>query len=325
MKKNKDNITVIIRSVGERTEQACYNLLKNFFHEEQIVIVRATPFSESIRQSFKIAIDRALPWTLCIDADVLVDIEQLPALIQKAIQTDDNVLQVQGLVLDKFIPVIRPAGNHLYRTALMGKALEFIPEEGTSLRPETDMLNEMSKQGYPWLQCDVLVGIHDFEQYYEDIYRKCFLQAHKHSYLIPLIEPYWIEKSSEDLDFKIAVMALNSGKIFSEKVFVDKKFLNVQAMEVLKMEHIQEKHSINSFDYVHETILEYQKSDFLKNHQERIFSTKNWNSLKISVNQIDNQRHGLIFRTFHYFLYRMSSIKKYIKDKIKVSKWNILT
>ena len=320
MKLNNENITVFIRSVGERTEQPCFNLLKNVFDEAQIVIVRETPFSESIRQSFKIAIDRASPWTLCIDADVLVDIEQLPKLFQKAIQTGDNVLQIQGLIMDKFIPVIRPAGNHLYRTALLEKALEFIPAEGTSLRPETYMLNEMSKQGYPWLQCDVLVGIHDFEQYYEDIYRKCFLQAHKHGYLIPLIEPYWIEKSREDLDFKIAVMALNSGKIFSEKVFVDKEFLKVQAIEVLKMEHIQEKQSIGSFNNIFKIILEYQNSDFLKTHQEAIFTKKNWNRLRMFDKRVENKKKlGFIFRTFRY-IFQMGSIKKFIKDNIRVSK-----
>jgi hypothetical protein len=313
-----ENVTLIIRSVGERTEQACFNLLKKVFHESHIMIVRETPFSESIRQSFKIAIDRALPWTLCIDADVLVDIEQLSTLIQKAIHTDDNVLQMQGLVLDKFIPVIRPAGNHLYRTALLGKALEFIPEEGTSLRPETDMLNEMSKQGYPWLQCDVLVGIHDFEQYFEDIYRKCFLQAHKHNYLIPLIEPYWIEKSRYDLDFKVAVLALRSGKVYGEKLFIDKNFLKEEAIDVLSMKHIQEKTGNFELDTISDIIQEYQESDFLKKNQEKIFHRKNWNSLKVFTksSEVKSQK-PLRIKVIRFVLYRLGFLIEQVGIRIK--------
>ena len=313
-----ENVTLIIRSVGERTEQACFNLLKNVFDEAQIVIVRETPFSESIRKSFKIAMDRALPWTLCIDADVLVDIEQLPNLIQKALQTDEHVFQVQGLVLDKFIPVIRPAGNHLYRTSLLEKAMPFIPEEGTSLRPETDMLNEMAKQGYPWLQCDVLVGIHDFEQYYEDIYRKCFLQAHKHAYLIPLIETYWIEKSKYDQDFRVALLALRSGKVYGEKIFIDKEFLKEEAIDVLSIRHIQEKTGNCGFDNISHIVYEYRNSDFLKKNQENIFTKRNWNSLKVFTKTSEvKRRKPLIIRIIRFALYHFGLYIEQVGIRIK--------
>lgn len=233
--------TVIIRSVGERTEDACVELLKHVFPQDNVTILRATPFSEAVRQSFRLAIERGLPWLVCVDADVLVDVDQLPKLILKALELEESVFQIQGLVLDKFVPIHRPAGNHVYRTSLLEKALQFIPEEGVSLRPESDMLNEMSRQGHPWVQCDVVVGIHDFEQYYADIYRTCFLHGVKHLSWLPHLEPYWNLRAPEDFDFELAAVASLSGRIYKGTVYVDKAFSAKEFEHIMALKSFTEK------------------------------------------------------------------------------------
>jgi len=73
MMKNLDEIlTVVIRSIGERTENKCYQLIEKQISKRNIFIVRKRPFTESIKESFKIAIEEKRKWLLCIDADVLV-------------------------------------------------------------------------------------------------------------------------------------------------------------------------------------------------------------------------------------------------------------
>lgn len=269
---------VIVRSVQERTEKLCMQLiLEQGVPGDQVRVVRETPFSAAMKKSFRLGIESGLKWTCCIDADVLLKPGALVGLLQKAEEQPGNVCLVQGLVLDKFIQVKRPAGNHVYRSSLLEKAIRSIPEEGSSLRPESDMLSVMSKQGHPWVQCDVVAGIHDFEQYYGDIYRKCFLQAHKHAYLIPVLEPYWLEKSREDPDFEVAVMALRSGKVYGEQVLVDKNFLQNEAGDVLKMKRIKEKGGTVAPVPVSEIICEIERGPFLTNYQEQIFPADRWN------------------------------------------------
>lgn len=293
------DVFVIIRSVGERTETACRNGLEKIFPSEHIATVKKTPFSEAIRESFAIAMQYDLPWTLCIDADVLVDTAQLPKLLQKTSKADRRIFEIQGLVLDKFISGWRPAGNHLYRTRLMRKAIPLIPEEGLSLRPESDMLTAMTRYGYPWMQCDEKIGIHDFEQYYEDIYRKCFLHAHKMKIypFAPLLEPYWEEKSGQDIDYLVALMGWRSGKKYDREVFVDKNFLENEVKRVLKESDIYEKETLILMDVI-EGIIEESKSNlFIHEYQETIFPSQYAN--RIVRAEPGSEKSNILKRMFH--------------------------
>lgn len=321
-----DDTYVLIRSVGERTEQACLGILRQVFLEENIVIVRRTPFSESIRESFDLAMRRGLPWSLCIDADVLVDVEQLHNLLQKALEADERIFEVQGLVLDKFFPIWRPAGNHLYRTSLMGKALTCIPEEGLSLRPESDMLISMSEEGYPCMQCDIKLGIHDFEQYYEDIYRKSFLQAHKHSLFVPILESYWSERVKVDEDFVVALMGLRAGKSYQNKMYVDKQFLLKKIRAVFQKAGIMEKVPISGGVQLTQIFndIEITCADH-KEIQETVFPYHRWNTISpsgvfggIELKEAQLEKYGFKLWTHPqaYFRYAESTNEEFLSDLV---------
>ena len=176
----EDSVLVVVRSSGERTADLCVDRLVGLFSPASIFKVQTSPFSRAIIESLKIGMASNKEWLLCIDADVLVSVVGIKKLLLNIPRADANVFEIQGLVLDKFLPVVRPAGNHLFRREYAEKAIDAIPAEGTSLRPESDMLNRMSDAGFPWIQCDAIVGLHDYEQYRQDIYRKCFLHAQKH-------------------------------------------------------------------------------------------------------------------------------------------------
>jgi hypothetical protein len=279
-----NNLTVIIRSSGERTLSYCKKLLEFQVPEENIIVIEEAPFSAALRKTLQVGIDKEKEWTLCIDADVLVKADVLPCLMESAENADDNIFEIQGLVLDKFFPILRPAGNHLYRTAFMDKAIKLIPEEGTSLRPESDMLNEMSANGYPWQQIDLIVGLHDFKQYYGDIYKKCFLQAHKHTEFVSLAEPYWDSKKDVDNDFRVALLGVRSGKIYAKNVFVDRNFLTSETNDVLKLMKIEEKKPIPAENFLVsfvDNIFEAQNyNDYLnKEIQKRMFPLQNLNKV----------------------------------------------
>ena len=149
-------------------------------------------------------------WTLCVDADVL----PLPGLrdfIKEASGLPCHFVEAQALVADKFLPSLRPAGNHLYRTALIPKALDVIPAEGV-LRPESSMLESLGQEGYPYHQSTWLVGLHDFEQAPADIYSKASLHGHKHAYLANLLLPLWECWADRDPDYRIALSGFNEAR-----------------------------------------------------------------------------------------------------------------
>lgn len=217
-----DKVTIIIRSVGERTESLCRDLiLAQGLAPANITIVRESPFSAAMRESFKIGLERDLRWTLCVDADVLLRPGSIHQLVQMAEMQEDNVCEVQGFILDKFFGGPREAGNHLYRTALLNEVTRQIPMEGVDIRPEYYTLKTMKDKGYPWVTVPYVVGLHDFEQYYHDIFRKCFVHAHKHDHRLYLFARYWRRMSSTDKDYAVALTGLATGLVTTEHIRID--------------------------------------------------------------------------------------------------------
>ena len=214
-------VTVIIRAAGERTEEACRRLLAEQVPAEGIVVVRERPFAAALRESFRIGTERSRPWTLCIDADVLVRDGAVAELLALARRTTEDVFEVQGMVLDKLFGGPRPAGNHLYRTALFPRALECAASCAKSVRPENDTLEGMRALGHPWKQEELVVGLHDFEQFFKDIYRKAFVHARKHLFFLPALEPYWQRKAAEDTDFRVTLLGLEDGRRHQGPITVD--------------------------------------------------------------------------------------------------------
>jgi hypothetical protein len=217
-----ENVTVIIRSVGERTTSICQQLIiEQGLPADAVFVVNEAPFSKAMRESFSIGIKEGRPWTLCVDADVLLRPRSIFNLLKIAAQQKKNVCEIQGYVLDKFYGGTRQAGNHLYRTNLLNKMIESIPEEGVNIRPETYALERMQNIGHPWVKVNILIGLHDFEQSHEDIFRKSFIHAHKHLNDFKLIVPYWRECANQDTDYLSALSGLAAGVEHIDPVRID--------------------------------------------------------------------------------------------------------
>lgn len=213
-----DEVTAVIRSAGERTEAACNHLLSSQVSEENISVIHERPFTKALERTFEIGMQRGRPWTLVVDADVLIRDGAISQILEMAEQAEDNVFEVQGRMLDKLFGGARPCGLHLYRTALLPEAIDCIPAQGVTMRPETLVLRRMASRGYPWVQEEIVVGLHDYEQYYRDIYRKAFAHAHKHGRYVPHLESLWRRLAEEDPDYQVALWGLRAGQIFDGTV-----------------------------------------------------------------------------------------------------------
>jgi len=239
MTRGHSDVTIVVRECGERTAELCVWLLQQTFPEHEIHRVSARPFSETLRLSLEKGKAEGRPWTLCIDADVLV-LPELTELLAEAETMPTDVFEIQGLVIDKLMTAPRAAGNHLYRTDLIPRALPLIAA-GQGLRPETEMIEAMASEGFPNRQSVIVVGLHDFEQSYRDIYAKAFLHGHKHRFLLPLYRPLWKLLARSDADYRVALAALDEACSDSAPPSVSRDFRAEQANAVAARLGLSEK------------------------------------------------------------------------------------
>lgn len=229
-------------------------MLEGIFPRDNIEIISSRPFSATLRNSLVHGLATGRDWTFCVDADVLVHESGIRELFRRAASAGDDYFEFHGFVADKFFGDFRPAGNHLYKTAHLQRALALIPEEGVSLRPETFMLKAMQDQGiehkyYP----DLIVGIHDYEQYYSDIFAKGYLHSRKHVAHLSRLLPNWWKRAETDDDFKVLLWGIGIGISHGGNVFADKSKVPFEIFEYL-FDGREEKPPLNaaelSGDYI---------------------------------------------------------------------------
>lgn len=294
-----EEIIVVLRSANERTLNTCKNLLLNVLPSTQIETIQEIPFNNAVKKCYEIGLNSEKEWLLTIDADVLVSEEGVKKLINKSFETDKRFFQIQGLILDKFFPIVRPSGIHIYRTCYLEEALRLVPDPGTSLRPESHVINAMRVKGHPWLQSDCVVGIHDFEQSYQDIFRKCHLQAKKHQTFIEQAISIWERKRKEDLDFQIAIWGAKLGAIHSGTVQVSKNFLNQEIEDLFKLKKIVPKSIIDKPIEVDKILSD--SSNYDQDLQETMFPASLWNQVHSQNSTV--KKNSFLKRGF-YFLAR---------------------
>lgn len=199
-----DDVSLVVRESGERTSEACCRLLADMFGGP-VHRVSGRPFSMTLRRSLACGARLDRPWTLCVDADVLV-LPGMKTLVAEARALPDRTFVAQALVVDKLLPVRRPAGNHLYRTKHIDAALSLIPDDDV-LRPESDMILRMRERGFGFHQSRTVVGLHDFEQSSADLFAKAYLHGHKHRSFKDELLLIWGTLAATDPDYEVALAA----------------------------------------------------------------------------------------------------------------------
>lgn len=197
------DITVIVRSVGERTEEKCIERLKNFFRTDDIHVVKnVTPFTAAIRKCYEIGLSEGKKWCLIVDADVFFYDDKLRHFIENCNRIGDKVDRgfcFQAYLYDNFFEECRLAGVHLYKTKWLDCAFPFI--DNNKGRPESWVIRNMSWEGYPFYVIDTSIGIHDYFQAYKDIIAKGMLHAQKQTDIDRLVVK-WEKKKQENKDFE---------------------------------------------------------------------------------------------------------------------------
>lgn len=255
------DVTVVIRSVGERTLELCRQLVCEQVPVENVFVINQYPFQKAAQRSCEIGIELGRPWTLFLDADILLRRNGVQTLRNWAITAGDQALYVQGSILDKIFGRPRRAGPSLHRTSLLPIKLKYLSTEGRSLRPETDVAMKLATLGYPHPLHDMIVAVHDFEQYYRDIYRKAFIHAHKHADHITNLEPLWQRLAVREPDYQVCLWGLRDARAFNGVVSLDVRRFPKELNDICGLQQLQEKKALcaemfASFD-IDNMIVEY--------------------------------------------------------------------
>lgn len=246
---NSDYI-VVIRSSNERTEALCQKIVQKEAEGQQVVTIHEKPFKKALEKGFRIAIDAETKWLITVDADMLILPGAFKVLREEAEKMPEHYLQLQGRILDKISGKIRKAGPRIYRVALLEEALELSRNYTDSIRPEALIVGSMGKKGHHSRYIDFVTCLHDYEQYYKDLYRKTFVHARKHEEFVSAIIQCSVENLKKDPDFRVILKALWDGLMFEDEISIDTRLFTDKADKALLELQMDEKSLIPaSFDY----------------------------------------------------------------------------
>ncbi len=248
MSNNYSDLIVVIRTVRERTFEACRELVFKQIPKHLVYIVSEQPFETTLRRCYEIGIDSGAKWMMTIDADVLLREGAIKDFLLEAEALPHNYFQLEGLLHDKLTGIYRKVGHRIYRTEYLNKAINLLPQPREAIRPEYTTLLRMEKLGYLSQEVNIVFGIHDYEQYFSDIYRKAFVHAQKHPQWIPDFIKRWKCQASQDEDYRIALRGLYDGLLCTQQVAIDKRDFIQNAKFALEDLELSKKNQIQVAD-----------------------------------------------------------------------------
>lgn len=213
------DVFVVVREAGERTADAARALAAAEVGADRVASIREAPFAAALRRGLEIGVEAGRRWTLCLDADVLLRpgaIGDLVAAAEAAAERDPMLLGASGQVADVLLGQMRVAGNSMYRTAHLPAALATGEFRASKRRPESYLKQVMRRSGHEWLAADVLMGLHDDEQYYRDVFRTAFTHERKHRRFVPYATRYWTRTERENPDHRIALWGVRVSEMIGE-------------------------------------------------------------------------------------------------------------
>lgn len=196
-----DNVSCVIRSVGERTEKLCYKNLSEIGLNP--VIVTGNPFYATLKRSFNEAIkmDKEYCVMVMIDADCIPFQGEILEFINKAISICEYSVLSK---MDCFIfGMIRRNGARVYKTEKLKKTVKLIENID---RPESSLHKE-----YGIKHIDIVCCKHGYEQYFRDLWRTVYMHGIKSRDSKVLKKRYEYWKSQLDIESRICATAYEEG------------------------------------------------------------------------------------------------------------------
>lgn len=165
-------IGVIIRSVGERTENLCVEAVTR--ETDQVDLVKNVyPFTEAVRRMIRIAEEKKYEHYLGLDADVILKPGWLQRITED-VKSMKDFFKIEYGIMDRFIRGTAFFGVHIYNSAYNFKMLRALTGTVNTSKPEGNIRHVIKKDH---VQIPEPIGYHGFEQWKRDIFNRWALRA----------------------------------------------------------------------------------------------------------------------------------------------------
>ena len=217
------DVSCVVRSVGERTEKICCDILTSVGLTPHIVT--GQPFYVTLKNAFQKAIELDKEYCLMIDADCIPFAEKIPKFIDISVPICDYT--VLSKMDCNIFGMVRNNGVRLYKTKKLKKIINLIE---TVDRPESTLHKK-----YGIKNIDIICCQHGYEQYYKDLWRTIYMHGIKSKNSKNLKNRYDYWKSQSDIESKICAFAYEEGIKSKDKhiPLFDYKRFNVEEKGLL--------------------------------------------------------------------------------------------
>jgi len=246
------DLHVIVRAAGERTADYCCKELARQTSDDLVERIELSPFWRTLREGLERGLKSGAAWVMMCDADIIPSPDAVTHVRGWIKEADAKVGVLSGMVQDKLFGGIRFGGIRLYRASVIPDMLELMPPEGETVRPESSALHRLAERGWRHETVTELVGLHDYEQYYRDIYRKAFLHMQKHDYVAERFIPLWKKLAANDVDYRVALGGAASAILELGDVDCDVSHSAYRPEEVLQRLSLEEKDTLNLDQCIYE-------------------------------------------------------------------------
>lgn len=215
-------IAVAVRATNERTLPLLVKQLSSQLSIGDVLKVfnEQEPFYIKLEKCYKWCIAENADISLIIDADILLR-KNILKLIKSKFKVLPRKYSGFGIMLfDRFFQRPKFRGLHVYRTSYLPLYLYYLPQVKNSLRPESDLKNKVGNLGLVFSNDFIkfyVAGLHDYFQWYDDIFWKMVVRS-KRSY--DLIALDYIPKEN-NIENRIAYEGLRAGDKL-ESIVLDK-------------------------------------------------------------------------------------------------------
>jgi hypothetical protein len=232
---------IVVRSSGERTLQVCVDLIKNQSNDFQVQVIEEQPFDKALLSCYKIGLKSGAEWLITVDADMYLVDDAIKTLLAEAEKMPPNYFQLQGTIFDYITGSVRWAGPRIYRTAFLAEAIRHLESSETRIRPEYSTIQHMAKMEYPSRSISKVLCLHDFDQYYKDLYRKAFVHAIKHDEMLTELVRRCKSEMTKYPDFRVILKGLWDGVGAGDGISIDSRLFTTSADIALSELQIVEK------------------------------------------------------------------------------------
>ena len=205
------NVTVFVRSFGERTKDLLIQTLQEMSFVAQVINIDGLGFEKCLERVYAEGAHISVPFLLTVDGDLLTTEPLLKKFIEISIdmmERNNSLVATYGLAFDKFSQDLRAVGIRLYKVEAMPQfstLFQLYVKDRGFLRPEARTHQCMASQGYEIAEISSPCALHGFGQFKHDISRTLDLQMRKDPYALALWVSRWSSKKGDDEALRFAL------------------------------------------------------------------------------------------------------------------------